>query len=215
MKVDIGVHIDGFVADTAFSLDLENSKENKDLIKSAEEALQKALEITAIGTKLSEIGAAIEKTISSHGFHPIINLSGHSIGHYDLHSGLNIPNHNNNAEQRLEEGVYAIEPFATFGLGQVIDGKLSGIFHLEKTGNVRDPFAREVLNYIKEEYKTLPFCIRWIVKKFGPRASIAMKRIEEAGLVHHYPQLIEKSRKPVAQAEHTIILEGSRKIVTT
>ena len=204
MKVDIGVHIDGFVADTAFSLDLENSKENKDLIKSAEEALQKALEITAIGTKLSEIGAAIEKTISSHGFHPIINLSGHSIGNYDLHSGLNIPNHNNNAEQRLEEGVYAIEPFATFGLGQVIDGKLSGIFHLEKTGNVRDPFAREVLNYIKEEYKTLPFCIRWIVK-----------RIEEAGLVHHYPQLIEKSRKPVAQAEHTIILEGSRKIVTT
>src|SRR3989338_7138381 len=38
LKVDLGVHIDGFVADTAFSLDLENNDENKRLIAAAEEA---------------------------------------------------------------------------------------------------------------------------------------------------------------------------------
>ena len=215
LKVDIGVHIEGYSADTAFSLDLENSSENKKLIDAAELALQKAVEIFSFGVKFREVGAIIEKTIKSHGAEPIRNLSGHSIGHYDLHSGMNVPNHDNFSEQTIENDVYAIEPFATTGHGQVIDGKKSGIYHLEKAGTVRDPFAREILNYIKEEYKTLPFCVRWLEKKFSSRALIAMKRIEEAGLVHHYNQLIEKDRKPVAQAEHTIIIEGNKKIITT
>jgi len=42
-----------------------------------------------------------------------------------------------------------------------------------------------------------------------------MKRIEEAGLVHHYPQLIEAGRGVVAQAEHTIIQDNEGKIITT
>src|SRR3989338_11154809 len=33
LKVDIGVQIDGYIADTAFSIDLENSDENSSLIK--------------------------------------------------------------------------------------------------------------------------------------------------------------------------------------
>jgi len=57
--------------------------------------------------------------------------------------------------------------------------------------------------------------VRWLSKKFGSRALIAMKRIEEAGLVHHYPQLMEVDKKPVAQAEHTVILTKDEKIVTT
>jgi len=215
LKIDVGVQIEGYVADTAFSMDLENSKKNKKLIKAAEDALKKSVEIFSFGTKIGFIGSVIEKTITSHGFEPVRNLSGHSIAHFDLHSGLTIPNHNNESEQRIEDGVFAVEPFATDGSGKVREGRPSGIYHLERAGNVRDPFAREVLNYIKEEYQTLPFCIRWIHKKFGSRALIAMKRIEEAGLVHHYPQLIESGNGVVAQAEHTIFIDGSEKIVTT
>ncbi len=215
LKIDLGVHIDGFVADTALSLDLENSKENQDLIKAAEEARDKAIDEFSIGKQLKQIGKIIEKTIKSHGFQPIINLSGHSIDKYDLHSGITIPNYDNAQEYELEEGAYAVEPFATSGHGKVRDGKPSGIYVIEKEVQVRDSFAREVLVYIKETYNTLPFCSRWIVKKFGTRALIALKRIEEAGIVHHYAQLVEISKKPVAQAEHTIILTKKEKIVTT
>ncbi len=215
LKVDIGVHIDGFVADTAISIDLENLEENKKLIESAESALKKAVETISPGKKLREIGIAIEKAILSYSFQPIRNLSGHSISHYNLHSGITIPNHDNFQGYEIEEGVYAIEPFSTSGAGHVINGKPSGIYILEKEGNVRDNFAREVLAHIKEEYKTLPFCSRWLVKKFGSRALIALKRIEEAHLIHHYPQLIEKERKKVAQAEHTIILTKNEKVVIT
>jgi methionine aminopeptidase len=44
---------------------------------------------------------------------------------------------------------------------------------------------------------------------------LALKRIEEASIVHHYPQLIEQSGKPVSQAEHTILIENKKKIITT
>ena len=100
-------------------------------------------------------------------------------------------------------------------MGAVKDGKPSGIYHIEKEGSVRDSFARTVLQFIKDEYKTLPFCTRWIYKKFGARGLIAMKRIEEASLLHSHHQLIETGKGKVAQAEHTIILTGNEKIITT
>lgn len=215
LKIDIGVHLDGIIADTAFSLDLENSEENKKLIEAAESALQKAIEAMKIGAKLREVGASIEKEIKSRGFTPITNLSGHSIEPWTLHSGVTIPNHDNSKETLIEEGIYAIEPFATIGFGSVKEGKPSGIYKIEKEGPVRDSFAREVLAFISEEYKTLPFCARWIQKKFGTRGLLALKRIEDAGLLRHYPQLIETGAGKVSQAEHTLILEKDKKIITT
>ena len=117
--------------------------------------------------------------------------------------------------QKIESGLYAIEPFSTSGLGAVRDGRPSGIYHLEKPGSVRDNFAREVLAFIAEEYQTLPFCSRWIYKKFGSKGLLALRQIEQAGLLYQYPQLIEKGSGKVAQAEHTIIITEKDKIITT
>lgn len=215
LKVDVGAHVDGFAADSAFSIDLENSEENKKLIETAEAALKAAVEKFLVGSELREIGATIEARAKQVGFNPIINLSGHGISRYVLHSGLNIPNYDNSQTYKIEEGIYAIEPFVTAGVGKVRDGKPSGIYSIEKDLPVRNAFAREVLHFIAEEYSTLPFCSRWIVKKFGTRALIALKRIEESGVLHNYSQLIEASKKPVAQAEHTVVLTGKEKIITT
>jgi len=216
LKVDIGAHMEGCIADIAFSLDLDNNDENKKLIKAAEEALKNACDKINEGVSTREIGAVIEKTIKSYGFEPIHNLSGHSIEPWSLHSGITMPNHDNSRDIKLEPGVYAIEPFATTGLGTVRDGKPSGIYRIERELPVRDAFAREVLAFIYEEYRTLPFCSRWIQKRFGSRGLLALRRIEEAGIVHHYPQLIESSGKKVSQAEHTLLIDkDKKKIITT
>lgn len=215
LKFDVGVHVDGYVADTAFSLDLENSEENKRLIEAAEAGLKAAIDVVSSTATLQKIGKAIEDAIKEKDAQPIINLSGHSVDQYNLHSGITIPNYDNSQDFEIGTGSFAIEPFATSGHGRVKDGKPSGIYHLENDIQVRDAFAREVLAYIKEEYQTLPFCSRWLVKKFGSRALIALKRLEEATILHHYPQLVETDRKPVAQAEHTIVLTKNEKIVTT
>lgn len=215
LKVDLGVHIDGWIADTAFSLDLENDEENKKLIKAAEEALANSLQIAVKGVSLSEIGKAIQKTIETHGFSPVINLSGHSIERYEVHAGETIPNIEDKRDFPLKEGQYAIEPFSTPGNGKVYDGPDSGIYQLISEKNVRSPIARELLKFIIEEYKTLPFCSRWLVKKFGTKTLFGLKQLEENGNLHHFSQLIESSRKKVAQAEHTIIVKEKETIITT
>jgi methionyl aminopeptidase len=217
LKVDIGVHIKGCSADTAFSLNLENDEENTLLIEAAELGLEHGISAVKNNSSvtLSQIGKAIETAIKAKGFQPIQNLSGHSIEEYDLHSGITIPNIDNNSNKTLDKGCIAIEPFSTNGLGKVRDGRPSGIFSIQKPGNVRDNFAREVLEFIADEYQTLPFCSRWIQKRFGSRGLLALRQIEQAGILHSYPQLIEVGNGKVAQAEHTILITDKDKIVTT
>lgn len=218
LKVDIGVHVDGYVADTAFSVNLDSGDEsevNKKLIGAAEEALEHALHTLEEGVRLRDVGLAVQRAISSKDLLPIVNLSGHEIKRYDLHAGLTIPNYDNGSDIELEEGLYAVEPFATNGVGKIRDGKPSGIYIVQNEGNVRDSFAREVLNFIDEEYKGLPFCSRWINRKFGGRGLLALRQIEQAGILHQYAQLVEAGGGKVAQAEHSVFLFKGEKFVTT
>ncbi len=216
LKVDFGVQIDGWISDTAFSVDLENSSENKKLIEASEKALEEAEKTIKKGITIGEIGEAIQKEIESFGFSPIINLSGHQIEQYNLHSGLSIPNIDNKQNNEIKSGLYAIEPFATNGSGKVKDGKPSGIYSLIEYKNIRNPSAREILEYIAEEYKELPFCSRWLVKKFGTKALPALNQLEQNGNLHQYAQLVEVNKGIVAQTENTILIkENGEKIVTT
>jgi methionyl aminopeptidase len=215
LKIDIGAHVDGWIADTAFSIDLENNEENKKLIESSEKALENVIKKIKKDMEIKEIGKIVQETIESSGFSPIINLSGHQVEKYDLHAGISIPNFDNGNENLLPKGLYAIEPFSTSGNGKVYDGKPSGIYQLISEKNIRNPIARQVLELIKKEYQTLPFCSRWIIKKFGTKALIGLKQLEENKNLHHYAVLVETSHKNVAQTEHTILIEDNEVIVTT
>jgi methionyl aminopeptidase len=218
LKVDFGAQVNGWISDTAFSIDLENNEENKELIKASEEALNNAIEL--IKTKkenitTSEIGAIIQKTIESKKLNPIVNLSGHSMQEFDLHSGITIPNIDDKRNIKIENGLYAIEPFVTSGNGKVYDGKPSGIYILNQAKNVRSPLAREILDFIIKEYQTLPFCSRWIIKKFKTKSLFALKELENNNIISQFDQLIEISHKPVSQTEHSILIEKDKITITT
>jgi methionyl aminopeptidase len=216
IKVDFGVHINGFISDTSFSVDLENSEQNKKLIKASEKALEEAKRTIEKGVSINKIGKAVQDAIESYGFSPIINLSGHQIEQYNLHAGLSIPNIDDKRTTEITPGLYAIEPFATNGSGKVKDGKPSGIYSLIDYKNIRNTNAREVLEYIAEEYVELPFCSRWLVKKLGTRAIVALNQLEQNGNLHHYAQLVEVGKGIVAQSEDTILIEeDGKKIITT
>lgn len=219
LKIDIGVHVGGWAADTAFSLDLSEdeaeSKENKKLIEASKSSLNKAIGLIKNSkneTKLNEIGKTIQETIESFGFMPIVNLSGHEIGYYDLHAGLTVPNIDNKNTNSIGKGLFAIEPFATLsgGSGKVKDGKPSGIYILKSVKGIRSPLAREVLRFIEEKYSTFPFCSRWVVKFLGNKSLIGLRQLEEAGILHHFPQLIEASGKKVSQAENTVLISDDK-----
>ncbi len=215
LKVDLGVHIEGWVADTALSLDLENNEENKKLIEVAEKALEKASTIIKKGSKLNEIGKVIEQEIEKNGFSPIINLSGHGIEQYNLHAGITIPNIDNHQEILLKKGLYAVEPFVTKGSGKVHDGKPSGIYELISDKMPRSPAAREVLEFIIVNYDRLPFCSRWVYKKMGSKGLFGLRQLEENGNLHHFAQLIEISKSKVAQAENTFLIKENGEVLIT
>ncbi len=199
VKLDIGVHIDGYIADTAVTVDLSG---NPRLVEAAEAALEKALRFIHAGVNTSEIGGVVEDTIGSFGFKPIINLTGHGLAQYIQHAPPSIPNKRMPHSVVLEEGdIVAIEPFATNGAGKIHDAGNAEIYHLISNRPVRHPSARALLQEIGK-YKTLPFAKRWL----GERVDFALMQLVKAGVIQPYPVLKEIQGGLIAQAEHTILV---------
>jgi len=210
VDVDIGVHVDGWLADTAVTVDLSGHDE---LTEASAEALEAAIELVEPGVETGEIGAAIQETIEGYGFNPVVNLSGHGLGHWEQHTTPNIPNRAVAQSETLEVGdVVAIEPFATDGTGKVSEGAEEEIFALEHERSVRDRNARKALEQITGEFRTLPFATRWLDVR---RAEMALRRLEAQGVVHGYPVLKEDDGNLVSQKEHTVIVTPDGCEVTT
>jgi len=216
VKVDIGVHVDGYNADTATTVCLDPAY--TPMVKAVEEALAVALKTVKVGVRASDVGTTIEHTIKNRGFKPIRNLTGHKLARYIVHSGKSIPNVAGFELHRLEEGdIYAIEPFTVLNtsVGEVRDGPPSHIYRFEKKRSLEGA-QKQMLAYIQQEYKTLPFASRWLLKKFpGPEGYRAFADLLSNHCVMSYPQLLEKSGGMVAQAEHTVVVQKDGCQITT
>jgi methionyl aminopeptidase len=210
INLDIGVHVDGWLADTAVTVDLSGHPE---LAEASAEALDAALDVVEPGVETGEIGAEIEDVIDGYGYNPVVNLSGHGLGHWDQHTDPNIPNRAVEQGVELEVGdVVAIEPFATDGGGKVTEGSSEEIYALEREASVRDRAARQALEQIVDQFKTLPFARRWLET---PRAEMALRRLKQQNVVHGYPVLKEQEGFLVSQKEHTVIVTEDGCEVTT
>ncbi len=214
VKIDLGAHIDGHIADTAISISIGKNSENEKLITATKNALAEALKLAKPGIKIREIGKAISAAITAAGFKPVKNLFGHHVDIYNLHAGVNIPNYDNKDETKLEENmVLAIEPFATTGEGFVKDTKKVEVYKVIKPGNIRT--NRDILKYVSEEYNLLPFAKRWLVKKFGVlKTNLFLKEAIAKGILHEHHVLTERGDGKVAQTEHTVIV-SEKPIITT
>ncbi len=210
VKVDLGVHVDGYVTDTAFTACFK--AEHREMADAAEYALRVALENIHAEMSISKIGGLIENAIKNRGFKPISNLTGHSVGRYLIHAGTSIPNVSQLSLTKVKAGeIYAIEPFVTVpeAVGRVEDSPATTIFRLVKAKSVNNPYSKQLLKYIESNFKTLPFAERWlegVVPKEKHRE--AFKGLLSSKSVMGYPVFVEVSGKPVTQAEHTVLIEA-------
>ncbi|WP_276252618.1 type II methionyl aminopeptidase [Halomontanus rarus] len=210
INLDIGVHVDGWLADTAITVDLSGHDE---LAEASEQALEAAIDVIEPGVNTGDIGAEIEGVIDGYGFNPVVNLTGHGLGHWEQHTAPNIPNRAVSQGTTLEVGdVVAIEPFATDGSGKVTEGSSEEIYSLEHERSVRNRQAREALSQITEEFRTLPFATRWLETD---RPEMALRRLKSSSVIHGYPVLKEDDGFLVSQKEHTIIITENGCEVTT
>jgi len=214
-KLDVGVHIHGFVGDTAVTVVLGNDAKLKLLEEASREALNSALRIIKPGITLSEIGKTIHDEITKRGFAPVRNLSGHGLGKFIIHDSPSVPNFDTGSNETLaEDQVIAIEPFASTGAGVIYESSSPTLYALEDIKPVRSAITREVLKSL-EEYNSLPFAHRWLVKKYGlGKTSFALRELKNLGLLRGFPPLPDKAHGLVSQAEHTVIVR-EKPIITT
>ena len=209
VKVDLGVQMDGYVTDTAFTACF--NPEGRAMANTAEQALKTAIENIHGDMPLGKIGGLIETTIRNRGFKPISNLTGHSVGRYLIHAGTSIPNVAQPLSlTKVKAGeVYAIEPFVTLpeAVGRVEDSPKTTIFRLPKAKTVKNESAKKLLKHIESNFRTLPFAERWLTGVV-PREEhdTAFKELLSSKTIMSYPVFVEASKKPVAQAEHTVLL---------
>ena len=209
VKLDIGVHLDGYIADTACTVDLGNQPV---LCEASVAARDAAIGAVKPGVAIGTLGSIVSQEIRSRGFVPIANLTGHGLDRYCLHKGPNVPNIPGTGGAILEEDmVVAIEPFASTGTGFVHDGKREEIFGQLVRRPVRLPAARRILKEI-EGRNGMPFARRHLKVT---SADLALSRLVHDGIIRSYPVLSDVSGSFVSQAEHTVIVTGEGCIITT
>jgi len=209
VKLDLGVQIDGYLADTATTVDLGN---NGLLLEASREALEAAIREVRPGVTAGAIGAVVEDAITCRGYRPIANLGGHGLDRYSHHHAPSIPNIAFNGGPVLEEGMaLAIEPFATTGSGRVGEKTRIEIYSQIAEKPVRNPSARAVLEQIRSR-QGLPFSRRWMRDR---KMEFALAGLARFHILHGYPVLADMPGSLVSQHEHTLIVTADGCIVTT
>lgn len=215
VKLDVGVVVDGYIADTASTVDIDGTLDG--FVASTEDALTEAIELMQPGTNLGQVGKQIEQVIKAYGLRPIKNLSGHNLIPNKLHAGKTVPNVKTKTSDIVEVGeYYAIEPFATSGAGVVIDSEYVYIFANTGIDKPLEGMVEKLRKYLRDKYGPFPFALRWIGT--GDKDIDIIKEIRtllKERAVRGFPIQIEKKNRPVSQTEHTVYISENGPMVLT
>jgi len=149
LAVDVGVTLDGYVADSAWTYPVgEIADEASRLLEACEEALYAGIEEARVGNAIGDISAAVQRAVEAAGFAVVRSLVGHGVGR-SMHEEPQIPNFvQAHRGPELKTGMtLAIEPMITAGDPEVfvhdddwsistVDGSLAA--HFEHTVAVTD-----------------------------------------------------------------------------
>jgi len=215
IKIDVGVHINGYIADTAATVEVGSSKQYQDYITAAQNALKAAMKLARPGTPLYQLGEAQISEAEALGFTTVKNLSGHTLGRYKVHGGTSIPAYNNKDKRELQDNeVIAIEPFVTNGTGLIKEKNPATIFMVERLQSSRSLYGKKILEEVKSQ-RGLPFTTRWLTRKLGRTpALLGLKQLQQEGIIQAYPPLVEVSNGMVAQFENSMIVKDKPIVYT-
>lgn len=224
MKVDFGVHINGRIVDSAFTVAFDHKYDP--LLQAVKEATNTGIKEAGIDVRMSDIGAAIQEVMESyevqldgqtHQVKCIRNLNGHNINQFEIHGGKSVPIVKGSDQTKMEEGeTFAIETFGSTGKGYVRDDMETS--HYAKRVDapkvaLRVSSAKTLLNSITKNFGTLPFCRRYLDRLGNDKYLLGLNNLVQSGIVEAYPPLCDVKGSYTAQFEHTILLRPTVKEV--
>ena len=156
IKLDLGTQVDGYVTDTAVTIDLENGPDSA-LVAASQMALENAISVMGPGASITEIGNQIESTIKAFGFNPVYNLTGHGVARYVIHCKPSIPNYPDPKAGRLKPNqTIAVEPFACDGSGSIDEVGKAEVFGLKHKPRPKDKLPADIEAALAQTF-FLPF----------------------------------------------------------
>lgn len=229
IKIDYGVHYNGMIIDSAFTLYFD--EKYNEFINLSKEATDYAIKQCGVDAILGEIGSSIEEFIKSHeltidektyNINVMKDLSGHMIKPFEIHAGKAVPNIKINYPLRMNENeFYAIEPFITTGKGVSILKEPKSHYMINKDfANVNTKLKKEdeyILSLIKSNYSTMPFCQKWLgelIYSINNKdenlifndLTQNLNKLEYKNIINSYPPIYDIEGSIVAQHEHTIYI---------
>lgn len=117
VSLDIGINLDGFFSDTAFTVGIGAvSHQKQKLINTARKALEIGISKAKVNNHVGDISAAIQRFVESQGFSVVRDFVGHGIGKM-MHEDPEVPNFGQAGQGPvLKAGmVLAIEPMVNMG----------------------------------------------------------------------------------------------------
>jgi methionyl aminopeptidase len=219
IKIDYGVHYNGMIIDSAFTLHFDPKYD--EFINISKEATQTAIKHSGPDAVLGEIGGEVEEFIKSKEItidgkvYPLTvmkDLSGHLIKPFEIHAGKAVPNIAIRYPLRMMEGeFYAIEPFITTGNGKSILGGPNSHFMIDKNeidgiNRINISSEKDFYNLIYQNYKTLPFCQKWLYDLGKEDYNLLLKNLENKRIIKSYPPIYDIEKSIVSQFEHTIYI---------
>lgn len=121
LGIDCGVLFKGYYGDAARTLEVGSVSERaSNLLRVTRESLERAVEQVRVGSRLSDIGHAVQSHVERHGFSVVREFVGHGVG-ASLHEDPQVPNFGRPGRgKRLKAGlVLAIEPMVNEGAEDV------------------------------------------------------------------------------------------------
>ncbi|RMZ77511.1 hypothetical protein DV737_g4329, partial [Chaetothyriales sp. CBS 132003] len=224
MKVDFGVHVNGRIVDSAFTKTFNPKYDN--LLAAVKDATNTGIREAGIDVRVGEIGGLIQETMESYEVEldgktypvkAIRNLNGHDIVQHSIHGGKSVPIVKVSDNTKMEEGeVFAIETFGSTGRGYVVDD-LEVSHYALKANHPNVPLrvssSRSLLNVIKKNFGTLPWCRRYLDRLGQEKYLLGLNNLVSSGIVEAYPPLVDTKGSYTAQFEHTILLRPTVKEV--
>ncbi len=117
ISVDVGVTLDGWVADAARTFAVEQiDQQARNLLGATEQSLHAGVAQCRDGNRIGDVSSAIQRVVEDAGFSVVRSLVGHGVGR-SMHEDPQVPNYGKPGKgPLLEEGmVLAIEPMTTAG----------------------------------------------------------------------------------------------------
>lgn len=228
VKIDLGIHINGCIIDSAFThiVDAEESVVNlyNPLLEASKDATYTGICLSGVDARLYEISEGISEVISSYeledgtSINPVFGLGGHNILPYKVHGSkliLSVPHKSQKGLKMEENEIYAIETYASTGKGMSKQSKLSQFNHFslhDKIINEYDKLETRVqnnplINWAKYQNNALPFTQEWCRHIDNYENYLNMYVAKNA--VVAFPPMTDSVGSFTSQFEHTIHIKSN------